>query len=164
MSENVLKEKAEKVREMLSSIHDWNTSEAFKTVDKATDIMDEIVDEYAEKLEQIKLQPELVPYMVFALTGYIDALINKIYTDLNGENRDILEHIMVFIDRPFARIYTEEQVKTVKDSDIQEEMLADKLMYYNAEKLIDGFYLRRRAIAEGNNAPAEGNTEDKQEN
>lgn len=157
MSEISLKDKAEKVREMLSNIHDWNTSEAFKTVDKATDIMDEIVDEYAEKLEQIKLQPELVPYMVFTLTGYIDALINKIYTDLNGENRDILEHIMVFIDRPFARIYTEEQVKTVKDSDIQEEMLADKLMYYNAEKLIDGFYLRRRAIAEGN-------TEDKQEN
>lgn len=158
MSENSLKDKAKKVREMLSSISDWNTSEAFGKVDKATDIMDEIVDEYAEKLEQIKLQPELISYMVFALTGYIDALINKIYTDLNGENRDILEHIMVFIDRPFARIYTEEQVKMTQDSGIQKEMLADKLMYYNAEKLVDGFYLRRRAIAESNIAPAEDNT------
>lgn len=164
MSESNLKEKAEQVRQVLSSIYDWNTPEAFNKVDKATDIMDEIVDEYAEKLEQIKLQPELVPYMVFTLSGYIDALINKIYTDLNGENRDILEHIMVFIDRPFSRIYTEEQVKMTQNSGVQKEMLADKLMYYNAEKLIDGFYLRRRAISEGNIAPAEGNTEDKQEN
>lgn len=63
---------------------------------------------------------------------------------------------MVFIDRPFARIYTKEPVKMTQGSDVQKEMLADKLMHYNTEKLVDGFCLRRRAIAEGNIAPAEG--------